>query len=254
MPTTNNNPDDNLPHWGVDPNPYAVETTPRWTAVETYSFTQLQPSSKPYYAALEHALSNSLANGLEDISVAPSQGKFLQIQCQLVGAKHILEIGTLGAYSTIWMASASPDTKVTSIEIDEGVAEIARENIRFAGMQDRIEVLVGSALDVLPELCRDIEEGRMERVDFSFIDADKAEALDYFEWAVKCSRKNACVYMDNMVRKGLLAAEDLAESDRNVQGIRKAVEVIGRKDGVDACVVQTVNDKNYDGFLMAIVK
>jgi predicted O-methyltransferase YrrM len=199
-------------------------------------------------------LQNSLDKGLEDISVAPSQGKFLAVQCQLVGAKRILEIGTLGGYSTIWMGSSSPNVHIASIEIDERTAAIARENIRFAGMEDRIEVLVGSALEVLPSIAKDIQEGKMDKFDFSFIDADKAEALDYFEWAVKMSNKKACIYLDNMVRKGLLADKDLAQTDRNVKGIRRAVEGIGKMDQVEAVIVQTVSEKNYDGFLMAVIK
>ena len=152
------------------------------------------------------------------------------------------------------MGSSSPDVRITTIEIDEYTAEIARENIRFAGMEDRIEVLVGSALEVLPRIAEEIGEGKAVRFDFSFIDADKAEMLDYFEWAVKLSNKRACVYLDNMVRKGLLAAEDLAQTDRNVRGIRRAVEGIGKMDQVEAVIVQTVSEKDYDGFLMAVIK
>jgi predicted O-methyltransferase YrrM len=242
------------PHWGVDPNAYVTENNPRWTAVDQYSLPHLHNSSNPHHAAIEHALQTSLDQGLEDISVAPSQGKFLAVQCQLVGAKRILEIGTLGAYSTIWMGSSSPDVQIVSIEIDERTAAIARENIKFAGMEDRIEVVVGSALEVLPRIAKDVEEGKMDRFDFSFIDADKAEALDYFEWAVKLSNKKACIYLDNMVRKGLLADEELAQTDRNVKGIRRAVEGIGKMDSVEAVIIQTVSEKNYDGFLMAVVK
>ena len=121
-------------------------------------------------------------------------------------------------------------------------------------MQDRVDVVVGSALEVLPRLAAEVERGERDRFDFAFIDADKAEALDYFEWAVKMSRPGACIYLDNMVRKGLLADEELAVSDRNVQGIRRAVEGIGRMEGVDAVLLQTVSEKNYDGFLLAVVK
>ena len=195
-----------------------------------------------------------MARGLEDISVAPSQGKFLSIQCQIMNAKHVLEIGTLGAYSTIWMASASEDVRVVTIEIDAEIAKIARENIRFAGMEGRIEVVVGAALDVLPRLARDVDEGMRERFDFSFIDADKENAIIYFNFAVGMTRKRGVVYVDNMVRKGLLADERLAETDENVRGIRACVEGVGKDERVDACVLQTVGEKNYDGFLLAIVE
>lgn len=139
---------------GVEPDNSIGETNPRWTAVENYVVPHLQPSSRPYHVALEHAVQNSRARGLKDIAVAASQGKFLAVQCQLLGAKHILEVGTLGAYSAIWMASAGPDVHVTTIEIDGAIAAIARENIKFAGFEDRIQVIVGDALDLLPKLMK----------------------------------------------------------------------------------------------------
>lgn len=234
--------------------PYIVEQDDRWTAVDAFQVPHLSPKSGPYSDAIEHAFSYSIEKGLEDISVAPSQGKFLSVQCQIIGAKHVLEIGTLGAYSTIWMASASPEIKVVTLEIDPDIAEIARHNIRFAGLEDRIEVYVGAALDLLPRLADEIQQGRRERFDFSFIDADKANALPYFDWAVKMTRPRGVVYVDNMVRKGLLADEQLAKTDASVRGIRTAVEGIGKDTRVDAVILQTVGEKNYDGFLMAIVK
>lgn len=230
-----------------------VEQNPRWTAVDEFIIPHLCPPSGPYQAAIEHALQNSLNKGLPDISVAPTQGKFLAIQCQIIGAKRILEIGTLGGYSTIWMASSSPTVQVTSIEIDEDIAAVARENIRFAGLEERVEVIVGAAHDVLPKLADEIEQGKKPKFDFSFIDADKASALSYFESALKMSRSGACIYLDNMVRKGLVAHEELAKRDENVNGIRKAIEAIGRNEKVNAVVIQTVSNKNYDGFLLAKV-
>ncbi|KAL8928051.1 MAG: hypothetical protein Q9172_001106 [Xanthocarpia lactea] len=234
--------------------PYTMEHDDRWTAVDAYQFPHLNPQSRPYRAAIDHALSNSIEKGLKDISVAPSQGKFLSLQCQIIDAKRILEIGTLGAYSTIWMASSNPEVRVVTLEIDPNTAEIARENIRFAGLEDRIEVLVGAALDLLPRLAGEIEQGKRDRFDFSFIDADKANALPYFDWAVKMTRPRGLVYVDNMVRKGLLADEQLAKTDQNVRGVRNAVEGIGKDTRVDAVLLQTVGVKNYDGFLMALVK
>jgi predicted O-methyltransferase YrrM len=242
------------PYEGIDPDIDVSESDPRWTAVDEYAVSHLHPSSKPYYAALEHALQNSRDKGLPDIAVSPLQGKYLAVQCQLLGSKHILEVGSLGAYSTIWLASASPDGKVVSIEIDEGRAAVARENIEFAGLGDRVEVIVAAALDVLPRLMTDIEHGKRDRFDFTFIDADKANALHYFDWAVKLSVPRACIYVDNMVRKGFLAYEELAKHDRNADGIRKALEGIGKDERVDASLLQTVSDKNYDGFVMAVVK
>lgn len=234
--------------------PYTVEQDPRWTAVDAYQFPRLSPPSRPYHSAIEYAYKNSIAKGLEDISVAPSQGKFLAIQCQIIDARHVLEIGTLGAYSTIWMASASPAVHITTLEIDPHIAEIARENIHFAGLDDRVEVIVGAALDVLPRLAAEISQGKREKFDFSFIDADKENALPYFDWAVTHTRPRGVVYVDNMVRKGLLADAELAKTNAIVAGIRRAVEGIGKDERVEACVLQTVGEKNYDGFLLAVVK
>ena len=240
--------------WNVSTDPYVTETTERWTAVDAFAVPRLHYPGKPYHGAIENAASHSTERGLEDIAVGPTQGKFLQVQCKLLKARNVLEVGTLGAYSTIWMASASPDIKVVSIEIDPGVAEIARENIKAAGMERQLEILVGSALRILPELAKDVKEGRREPFDFSFIDADKREALDYFTWAKTMSREGAGVYLDNMVRKGLLADEELAaKGDENVQAIRRTIEEIGKMDGVEATLLQTVSEKNYDGFLLAVV-
>lgn len=234
--------------------PYVTEQDPRWTAVDEFQVPHLDPPTRPYHDVIEHAYTNSLEKGLDDISVSRSQGKFLSIQCQIVKAKHVLEIGTLGAFSTIWMASSSPHVKVTTIEIEPEIAEIARENIRFAKLEDRIELIVGAALDVLPRLASEIEQNKRERFDFSFIDADKENAWPYFDRAVKMTVPRGVVYVDNVVRKGLLADADLAKREPIVAGIRRVVEEVGKDSRVDAVVLQTVGEKNYDGFLMAVVK
>lgn len=246
--------DQEKPHWGVDTNPLVTETTPRWTAVDDFACPKLFPKTRQYHAAIEQARSNSLEKGLKDISVAPSQGKFLQVQCQLIRAKHILEVGTLGAYSTIWMATASPETRVISLEIDSKTAAIARENIAYAGLSDRIEVREGAALDLLPKIAAEVESGSLPKFDFTFIDADKANIWPYFDYAVKLSHSGSAVYLDNVVRKGLVAAEDLVATDIDIAGIRKAVENIGNDERVDGVLLQTVSEKNYDGFLLAVVK
>lgn len=152
------------------------------------------------------------------------------------------------------MASANPDTKIVTIGIDPAIAKIARENIRYAKMEDRIELIVGAALDVLPLLASDVSAGRRTLFDFSFIDADKVNALNDFDWAVGMTGKRGVVYVDDMVRKELLADKALAETDENVRGIREAVEGVGRDERVEAVVLQTVGETNYDGFLMAVVK
>lgn len=246
--------DEKRPYWGLDPDIDAHESDPRWTAVDQYSHSTLYSTSHPYHAGLEHAIQNSTEKGLPDIAVSSSQGQYLAVQCQLIAAKHILEVGSLGAYSTIWMASANPGSKLVTIEIDEGRAAVARENIEFAGLSDRVELIVGAALDVLPRLAEEIAQGTRKKFDFSFIDADKANALPYFDWAVKMSKPRACIYLDNMVRRGLLASEELAKVDGNARGIRRALEGIGSDDRVQAALLQTVSEKNYDGFLLAVVK
>lgn len=233
--------------------PYSHEQDPRWTACDAYQFPLLNPSHRPEVQATNQAFKKSAAHGLEDISVAPSQGKFLSLQCQILDAKNVLEVGTLGGYSAIWMGSSSPDVRIVSIEIDKTVAEIARENIRMAGMEGRIEVVVGAALDVLRQLATEVEAGRRPKFDFCFIDADKANALSYFRAAVGMTRKKGLVYVDNIVRRGLLADSRLAETDENVRGIRECVEGVGGDERVAACVLQTVGEKNYDGFLLAVI-
>ena len=234
--------------------PYVHERNSRWTAVDEFQVPHLSPSTRPYHEAIENAYQNSISKGLANISVSRSQGKFLSVQCQIRNAKHVLEVGTLGAYSTIWMASSSPDVRVVTIEIDEKTAEIARENIRFAELEDRIEVIVGAALDVLPPLAAEIEQGKRPRFDFAFIDADKENAWPYFDLAVKTTVPRGVIYVDNVVRKGLLADVELAKRNPVVAGVRRLVEEVGKDQRVDAVVLQTVDEKSYDRFLMAVVK
>ena len=231
-----------------------LEQDPRWTAVDNYTLSHLHPPSQPGYDALNHALENSIKNGLPDISLSPAQGKFLSLQCRLLGVKHILEVGTLGGYSSIWLASSNPETQVTSIEIDTKHADVARENIKFAGLSDRIEVLVGAGLDELPRLADEVEKGKREKFGFTFIDADKENSLNYLDWAVKMTVPNGCIYVDNVVRRGRLANEDRTTWNSSDEGNRRLVEAVGKDQRVDAVVLQTVGEKNYDGFLLAVVK
>ena len=238
----------------VDPDIDNQESDPRWTAVDHHALKHLHNASNPYYNAIEHAAANSSAKGLPDIAASPLQGKFLAVQCHLLHSRNILEVGSLGAYSTIWMASANPDTKIVTLEISEERAAVARENIRFAKLTDRIEIVVGAALDVLPQLGTDIEQGKRQPFDFTFIDANKSDAPGYFDWAVKLSVPRACIMVDNMVRKGLLAAGNLVERDANLLGIQKTLEAVGKDGRVDATLLQTVSEKNYDGFLLAVKK
>ncbi|KAF2745801.1 S-adenosyl-L-methionine-dependent methyltransferase [Sporormia fimetaria CBS 119925] len=230
------------------------ERTDRWTAVDHYTFNHLhanKPSATPSPSSLQHALSTSQARGLPDIAVSPSQGKFLKLQAQIARAKNILEIGTLGGYSTIWLASAGPDVSVVSIEVSEKHAEIARANIAHAEYAERVDVVVGAGLDVLPRLVEEVGMGRRERFDFLFVDADKENNWAYVDLSLGMMRRGAVVVVDNVVRKGQLARDDTGDS--RVEGVRKLIESVGMDDRLDGVVLQTVGEKSYDGFLMAIV-
>ncbi|KAL8842041.1 MAG: hypothetical protein Q9176_002979 [Flavoplaca citrina] len=216
--------------------PYEVEQDPRWRACDEFQFPHLNPPSRPYYKSIQHALDNSLAKGLADISVAPSQGKFFW------------HFGRLFDHMD---GKLQPRRKSSHSRDRPRIAEI---NIRYAGLNDRIELLVGAAADLLPQLVDDVKQGRRPQFDFSFIDADKDNALHCFNWCKAASRKRGVVYIDNVIRKGLLADKEMAKTDGRVKGVRTAIEGIGKDDSVDAVVLQTVDVKNYDGFLMAIIK
>ncbi|KAF2830088.1 O-methyltransferase [Ophiobolus disseminans] len=230
----------------------SYEKDARWTAVDEYAFSHLHSSAKmPSTSALDHALSTSEKEGLPDIAVSPSQGKYLQLQARLVRAKNILEVGTLGGYSTIWLANASPDVKVTSVEVDKHHAEVAWSNVENAGVADRVDIRLGPGVKVLPQLADEIKAGKRGKFEFVFIDADKENNWNYVDIALGMCEPGACIIVDNVVRKGQLAND---VSDPRVVGARKVVENIGKDDRLDGIVVQTVGDKNYDGFLLAVVK
>lgn len=229
------------------------EHDPRWTAVDHYSLAHLHPTSQttPSNEVLEHALAYSKKQGLPDIAVSPSQGKYLKIQAQLTRAKNILEVGTLGGYSTIWLASAGNDVKVTTVEVDLHHAEVAKANLKHAGVTDRVDIRLGPGVDVLPQIAEEVKQGKRDKFQLVFIDADKANNWNYVDTAVGMSEQGACIIVDNVVRRGLLA-EDV--DDANVQGARKVVENVGKDPRLDGVVLQMVGEKNYDGFLFIIVK
>ena len=231
----------------------SYEINPRWTAVDSYSFSHLHPpsSTSPTNRVLDAALANSEKHGLPNIAVSPSQGKFLMLQAQLLRAQNVLEVGTLGGYSTIWLASASPDIRVTTVEVDERHAAIAQENLAAAGVADRVEVIVGSGLDVLPKLVKEVQSGARGKFDLVFIDADKENNWAYVDHALGMCVQGACIIVDNVVRKGMLV--DPSATDSRVLGARKVIEEVGKDERLDGVVLQTVG-KSYDGFLMAIAK
>ncbi|KIW81156.1 hypothetical protein Z517_04179 [Fonsecaea pedrosoi CBS 271.37] len=231
------------------------EHDPRWTAVDQYTNAHLlAPGRNKYHEALEFARSNSLAKGLPDIAVFAGQGKFLSLQIQVTGAKNILEVGTLGGYSAIWLAAgAGEDGKVTTVEVNPENKKVAEENIAHAGLSDRVTVLLGPGIEVLPALLAEVQAGKRPPFDFVFIDADKENNLAYFEYALQMTKPRTSIYVDNVVRRGLLA-DEAAKDDPRVAGARRLIEAVGKDDRVDAVVIQTVAEKNYDGFLMALVK
>jgi len=207
-----------------------------WTAVDDYLVEALLEADP----VLDAALADSDAAGLPQIAVAPNQGKLLMLLAQTCGARRILEIGTLGGYSTIWLARALPaDGRLVSLEYDPGHAEVARKNLARAGFAGRTEVRVGRGVDLLPQV-----EGP---IDFTFIDADKASNPDYFAGALRLSRPGSLIVVDNVVRGGAVTDPS---GDANVQGIRRMNEMIAAEPRVTATAVQTVGSKGWDGFCL----
>ncbi|HYK37269.1 O-methyltransferase [Alloacidobacterium sp.] len=215
-----------------------------WTAVDDYINQQVVPSD----LALDAALAACAEAELPAISVTPSQGKLLQMLALLVNARNILEIGTLGGYSTIWMARALPgDGRLITMEFDPKHAQVASDNIANAGLENMVEVREGNALELLPELAA---EG-LEAFDLTFIDADKCNNLQYFEWALRLSRKGSLIIVDNVVRDGRVI--DAEDSDADIQGIRSLFKRMATEPRVLCTAQQTVGSKGYDGFAIALV-
>ncbi len=197
---------------------------------------------------LEAALAASTAAGLPEIQVSPPQGKLLHILARLQNARSILEIGTLGGYSAIWLARALvPGGRLITLEADPKHAEIARANIARAGLTDAVEIRLGRALETLPRLAA---EGRGP-FDLVFIDADKPSNPDYFAWALKLTRRGSLIIVDNVVRKGEVL--DGESADPNIQGTRRVLEMMAAEPRVSATAIQTVGVKGHDGFAIAVV-
>lgn len=216
-----------------------------WTDVDAF-IADLLVHPDP---ALDAALAATEAAGMPAIEVAPSHGKLLMLLAMIRGAGRILEIGTLGGYSTIWLARALPaDGRLVSLEASGKHAEIARANIERAGLGDRVEVRVGPALGSLSKLA---EEGAGP-FDFVFIDADKENNPHYFEWALKLSRPGTVIVADNVVRYGGITHS--ASSDPSVKGVRGLLELVADEPRVSATAIQTVSLKGHDGFALAVVK
>jgi predicted O-methyltransferase YrrM len=215
-----------------------------WTEVDNY-ICEVLALSDP---ALQAALKASEAAGLPAIQVSPTQGKFLNLQALLMHASNILELGTLGGYSTIWLARALPARgRLITVDANPKHTEVARTNVAFAGLSDRVEFHVGVALEVLPQLAR---EGRGP-FDFIFIDANKSDMPEYFDWALRLSHPGSLIIADNVIRDGKVL--DGATADADIQGVRRFNERLAAEKRVSATELQTVGSKGYDGFAMAVV-
>lgn len=197
--------------------------------------------------ALDFALKSSRDRGLPAIQISPSQGRFLQILARLTGARRILEIGTLGGYSTIWLARALPTGgKLVTLEYDPKHAEVARAALVRAGLADRTQVLTGAALDTLPGLAS------QDTFDLVFIDADKHNYPGYLDWSLRLTRPGGLILADNVVREGKVLDESSA--DPSVQGVRRFNELLARDPRVEAVVLQQIGVKGYDGLAIARVR
>lgn len=216
----------------------------QWDAVDRYLTEHVVGPD----AALEATLKASAEAGLPPINVAPNQGKLLHLLAVVHGARRILEIGTLGGYSAIWLARALPaHGRLVSLEADAGYAEVATSNIARAGLSDVVDVRTGAALDTLPMLA----EEEVEPFDLVFIDADKSNNPRYFDWALRLTRRGSLIIVDNVVRGG--AVIDATSDEPGVIGTRRLFEQISTEPRVNATAVQTVGSKGYDGFLLATV-
>lgn len=216
----------------------------QWTAVDAYFNDAVVPQD----AALTAALDDAQAAGLQAINVAPNQGKLLHILARSIGAARILEVGTLGGYSTIWLARAlAPGGSLLTLEIDANAAKTATASLARAGLADVVEVRLGPALESLKALASQPHE----LFDFVFIDANKDQNPEYFAAALSMTRLGGMIIVDNVVRGGRVT--DGASSDPMIQGVRRLFEVMATEPRVTVTAVQTVGSKGYDGFAIALV-
>ena len=215
-----------------------------WTDVDRYLTDRLVPPD----LALDSALQDSADAGLPEINVAPNQGKLLYLFTLASRATRILEIGTLGGYSTIWLGRAlQPGGKLVTLEASARHAQVAEANIARAGLADRVEIIVGPALETLPSLAARAEPP----FDLTFIDADEVPTLEYFTWSLRLSHLGSVIVVDNVVRGGRVA--DAASDDPSVLGMRRFFEALADEPRVMATAVQTVGSKGHDGFVFAVV-
>ena len=215
-----------------------------WSDVDQYIADQLVPSDP----ALEAALADSQAAGLPSIAVSPAQGKLLMLLATLAHAAKILEIGTLGGYSTIWLASALPASgRLISLEFSPKHAEVARRNVARAGYSGRVDIRVGDARTTIEQLAAE----NIAPFDLFFIDADKRSIPHYLEWSLKMAHRGSLIIVDNVIRDGALI--DAKSEDANVLGARRMHEMLAAEPRLSATTIQTVGSKGYDGFTLALV-
>jgi predicted O-methyltransferase YrrM len=216
-----------------------------WTAVDDYIVDKLLGNEGPSNAVL----AANAAGGLPAIDVSPAQGKLLYLLAKAMGAKQVLEVGTLGGYSTIWLARALPaGGRVITLEIDAHHADVARANLADAGVAEQVEVRVGPAIDSLDALANE----QVAPFDLVFIDADKEHNADYVDAAIGLARSGALVIVDNVVREGRVLDEDSA--DPNIRGTRRLFDALANDARIDATGIQTVGLKKWDGFVIAVVR
>lgn len=215
-----------------------------WTAIDGYFAELLAPTDEQ----LKDALKAHRKAKLPAIAVSPVQGKFLHVLVKMTQAKRVLEIGTLGGYSTIWMARALPeDGSIVTLEFDPRHAEVARANLRSAGLLKRVDVRVGRALDSLPRLAK----SGAGPFDLIFIDADKGNNPQYLEWALKLSRPGTVIVVDNVALHGRIVRA--SSPDKDIQGTRRCLEMMAAEPRLSAAALQTVGVKGQDGFAIAVV-
>ncbi|KAJ4490300.1 O-methyltransferase family 3 protein [Lentinula aciculospora] len=227
--------------------PSQGKQTPKATNVEDWARSDIYHNSFliPEDPVLDSALKNSAANGLPEIAVSATQGKFLHLQARSIQAKRIVEVGTLGGYSSIWLGRALPEAGVLfTLEININHAKVAEENLSLAGLSSKCKVIVGPGYESMVNL------PSAQKFDLIFIDADKPSNLKYFTEAKRLVRKGGVIIVDNVVRFGRVA--DLEQSDPNIEGVRLLLNNLKGDQDVDATTIATVGEKGYDGFIYAI--
>jgi predicted O-methyltransferase YrrM len=215
-----------------------------WAEVDDYLGSLLAPHD----VALTRALDSNHSSGLPSIDVPPLLGKFLDVMIRISGARRVLEVGTLGGYSTIWMACAvPPDGRVVTLELEARHAEVARANLDAAGVLDRVEIRVGPALDSM----RSLHATGAEPFDVIFLDADKQSLPEYLEWSLKLSRPGTVIIADNVVRDGKIVQAKI--DDPNVRGVQRFLELAAKEPRLSTTAIPTVGARGYDGFSISVV-